>query len=117
MLGPRQVGKSFLLSSLKPDVTINLASPAVFRQYVARPELLEQELRSVGAKTRTVLLDEVQRVPPLLDVVQVLHDELPGRFRFLLSGSSYSRWRSFWRCCPAEALSSARSQTVRAAPK
>ena len=31
LLGPRQVGKSTLLAELKPDLTLNLASPATFR--------------------------------------------------------------------------------------
>ena len=45
------------------------------------------------ARMRTVLLDEVQRVPALFDVVQVLLDETPRRFRFLLSGSSARKLR------------------------
>lgn len=93
LLGPRQVGKSTLLHGLAPDLSLNLASPASFRAYAARPERLEQELRAAGAEVRTVLLDEVQRVPALLDVVQVLVDEMPGRFRFLLSGSSARKLR------------------------
>lgn len=41
----------------------------------------------------TVCIDEVQKVPALLDVVQVLTDDHPGRFRFLLSGSSARKLR------------------------
>lgn len=93
LLGPRQVGKSTLLASLKPDFSINLASPAVFRDYVAQPERLELELRAAGPQIRTVLIDEVQRVPALLDAVQTVVDEQPGRFRFLLSGSSARKLR------------------------
>jgi predicted AAA+ superfamily ATPase len=88
LTGPRQVGKSTLLAGLAPDLAISLAGPATFRRYVARPELLEIELRAAPAGVRTVLIDEVQRIPELLDVVQVFADEQPGRFRFLLSGSS-----------------------------
>jgi uncharacterized protein len=40
LLGPRQVGKSTLLGSLEPGFTLNLASLATFRDYVARPERL-----------------------------------------------------------------------------
>ena len=37
ILGPRQVGKPTLLASLKPDLTVNLASAAAFlRQKTAR---------------------------------------------------------------------------------
>ena len=88
LLGPRQVGKSTLLQSLQPDLTINLASPTAFRDYATHPERLEWELRAAGPQVQTVFLDEVQRVPELLNLVQVLIDEQPRRFRFLLSGSS-----------------------------
>ena len=93
LLGPRQVGKSTLLKSLEPDLSINLASPATFRDYATHPERLAAELRAAGPDVRTVLLDEVQRVPALLDTVQVLIDEQPNRFRFLLSGSSARKLR------------------------
>jgi len=88
LLGPRQVGKSTLLGALEPDWSLNLASPGTFRDYISHPERFETELRSAKPEVRTVLLDEVQRVPALLDSVQVLLDEKPGRYRFLLSGSS-----------------------------
>ena len=93
LLGPRQVGKSTLLASLRPDLTLNLASPAAFRDYVSRPEQLEHELEAAPATTKTVFIDEVQRVPALLDVAQVFLDRRPPRFRFLLSGSSARKLR------------------------
>lgn len=93
VLGPRQTGKSTLLGSLGPDLVLNLASPATYRDYVAHPERLEAELRAAPATTRTILLDEVQRVPALLDAVQVVLDSSPRRFRFLLSGSSLRKLR------------------------
>lgn len=37
LLGPRQVGKSTLVRSLKPDLTINLARPFEFGNYAKRP--------------------------------------------------------------------------------
>ena len=93
LLGPRQVGKSTLLGSLEPDVTINLASLATFREYVSQPERLEAELEAAPPTTRTVFIDEVQRVPALLDGVQAIIDAHPRRFRFLLSGSSARKLR------------------------
>ena len=93
LLGPRQVGKSTLLASLRPDLTLNLASPAAFRDYASRPEQLEQELDGAPATTKTVFIDEVQRVPALLDIAQVFLDRRPPRFRFLLSGSSARKLR------------------------
>ena len=93
VLGPRQVGKSTLLASLRPDSTLNFASPRVFRDYVGHPERLERELDAAPESTRTVFLDEVQRIPELLDAVQVIIDREPSRFRFLLSGSSARKLR------------------------
>ena len=93
LLGPRQVGKSTLLAALQPDLTLNLARPSTFRDFVSHPERLERELAAAPASTETVFIDEVQRVPALLDAVQVLLDQRPPRFRFLLSASSARKLR------------------------
>ena len=93
LLGPRQVGKSTLLGSLSPDLTINLASPTTFRDYISDPARFERELAAARSDVRTVMVDEVQRVPALLDAVQAVIDARPRRFRFLLSGSSARKLR------------------------
>lgn len=93
LLGPRQTGKSTLLGSLEPDIIVNLASLATFREYVTQPERLEAELGAAPSTARTVFVDEVQRVPALLDGVQAIIDAHPRRFRFLLSGSSARKLR------------------------
>jgi uncharacterized protein len=88
LLGPRQAGKSTLLGSMQPDVVLNLADPGVHRRYVAHPELLLETLDAAPDTTRVIFIDEVQKVPALLDAIQVVLDASPKRFRFLLSGSS-----------------------------
>jgi predicted AAA+ superfamily ATPase len=93
LLGPRQVGKSTLLASLNPDLTLNLASPQTFREYLTQPERLEYELTAKGSNFRTVFIDEVQKVPALLDTIQTLVDAQPTRWRFFLSGSSARKLR------------------------
>jgi predicted AAA+ superfamily ATPase len=93
LLGPRQVGKSTLLRALEPDLVLDLSSASTFRTYISRPERLEEELAAMPPRVRTVLIDEVQRVPALLDVVQAQLDARPQRFRFLLSGSSARKLR------------------------
>ena len=93
LLGPRQVGKSTLLRSLGPDRIIDLSFPSEFRTYLGRPETLEHELLAAGPDVRTVLIDEVQKVPELLDVAQAFLDREPKRFRFLFSGSSARKLR------------------------
>jgi predicted AAA+ superfamily ATPase len=93
VLGPRQVGKSTLLRGLEPDLTIDLASPSTFREYVTQPDRFERELESSSPGLRIVMINEVQRVPALLDAVQSVLDARPRRFRFLLSGSSARKLR------------------------
>ncbi len=93
LLGPRQVGKSTLLASLAPDLRVDLSSLDTFRHYVSDPGRLERELDAAPTSVKTVFIDEVQRVPPLLDVVQSQVDRHPRRFRFLLSGSSARKLR------------------------
>jgi septin family protein len=60
LLGPRQVGKSTLLASLAPDLTVDLSSLETFRQYVSDPGRLERELEAAPASVRTVFIDEVK---------------------------------------------------------
>ncbi len=73
---------------MAPDLELNFADPGVHRRYLAHPELLLEILDAAPASTRIVFIDEVQKVPALLDAIQVVLDSKPKRFRFLLSGSS-----------------------------
>ena len=90
LLGPRQTGKSTLVSSLNPDLSINLAHEATYLEFARNPRELEERLGALPAaeKTQTVFIDEVQRLPSLLNTVQALLDTTPLRYRFLLTGSS-----------------------------
>ncbi len=93
LLGPRQVGKSTLMAGLHPDLVLNLARESTFLEFAANPRALEERLLALTADQRHVLIDEVQRLPSLLNTVQALLDEHPGRFRFLLTGSSARKLR------------------------
>lgn len=59
LLGPRQVGKSTLVNSLKPDLRINFADELEYLNFSANPgelrKLIEQQ------KPKSVFIDEVQR--------------------------------------------------------
>lgn len=91
LLGPRQVGKSTLMRALAPDLTINLASEGEFLAYASDPDLLAQRIEA--AQPRSVLIDEVQRLPRLLNTVQAILDEGVRPPRFLLTGSSARKLR------------------------
>lgn len=79
-------GKStWLKQHYSGAVVIDLLAPEVFRSYSARPERL-REVTS-GAKSKTIIIDEVQKIPEFLDVVHALIEEGTG-FQFILTGSS-----------------------------
>ena len=82
--GPRQSGKSTLLHQTYPGARwIDLLKAEEFRLYLQRPETLREEL---SAHERFVVIDEVQKVPALLDEAHWLHEN--RGVRFALCGSS-----------------------------
>jgi predicted AAA+ superfamily ATPase len=89
--GPRQTGKTTLLRQHYPDAHwIDLLKADEYRRYLERPELLRQELSSRPTLGQ-VVIDEVQRVPALLDEVHWLHEN--RRVHFALCGSSARKVR------------------------
>ena len=92
LFGPRGTGKTTWLRHRLPDaLQINLLKPDVYREMSARPERLAEAILGAPEK-REILIDEVQRVPELLNVV---HDliESGARRRFVLTGSSARKLR------------------------
>ncbi len=90
LLGPRQVGKSTLLQSLKPDLILNLANEQEFLNFTSNPAELEERIDE--ARPNSILIDEVQRLHSLLNTVQVLIDQ-NKKIQFYLSGSSARKLR------------------------
>jgi predicted AAA+ superfamily ATPase len=93
LLGPRQVGKSTLLRQLEPDLIVNLAREKEFLDHSSNPALLEELIRET--KPKVVFIDEIQRIPSILNTVQAIIDEQKGpkKIKFLLSGSSARKLR------------------------
>jgi predicted AAA+ superfamily ATPase len=91
LLGPRQTGKSILISALSPDLSINLARESTFLEFASDPTLLDAQINAL--KPRTVFIYEVQRLPSLLNTVQAIIDESRGTLRFFLTGSSARKLR------------------------
>ncbi|MDR1728762.1 MAG: AAA family ATPase [Acidobacteriota bacterium] len=87
LFGPRGTGKSTWLKTRMPDaLLVDLLEPAVSYQLRARPAFL-RELLDGDPRVRTVVIDEIQRVPTLLTVVHQLMEEKRG-VRFVMTGSS-----------------------------
>lgn len=87
LFGPRGTGKSTYAKQVFPDaLAIDLRAGPVARTLTAAPERLHDAIDGTPRGT-WVVIDEVQRIPALLDVVHQRLDREPGR-RFLLTGSS-----------------------------
>jgi predicted AAA+ superfamily ATPase len=95
LLGPRQTGKSTLVGQLHPQLTINLVHEPTYLDFARNPRELEERLAALppSGGPQTVFIDEVQRLPSLLNTVQVLLDRPGNPFRFLLTGSSARKLR------------------------
>jgi len=89
LFGPRQTGKTFLIRRSLPDALIyDLLDSATDLALSRSPERIGEELGDVN---RTVVIDEIQRLPGLLNEVHRLI-EARGT-RFLLTGSSARKLR------------------------
>jgi predicted AAA+ superfamily ATPase len=92
LFGPRGTGKSTWLAQEFPDaLRLDLLAPDVLRTYQARPERLRERIAAEPG-VNTVVIDEVQKAPQLLDVVHSLVEERVGP-RFVLTGSSARKLR------------------------
>ncbi len=90
LFGARQTGKSTLLRSTFPEARfVDLLEADTFRGLAFRPESLRESLR---ARSGLVVIDEIQKLPALLDEVQLLIDRHPS-LRFVLTGSSARKLR------------------------
>jgi len=89
LLGPRQTGKTFLVRQTLPEARLyDLLDASIYLALSRDPTRLAQELTP---KDRVVVIDEIQRLPELLNEV---HRLIEGRgIRFLLTGSSARKLR------------------------
>ena len=96
LFGARQTGKTTLLQEvLHPDLVYNFADPEERGRMLAKPGLFRRECAALpkGRGRRTVFVDEAQLVPSVFDAIQVMFDEDPDRFQFVLCGSSARKLR------------------------
>lgn len=97
LFGARQTGKTALLRRLLPATTVqffDLQDSALRRRLEADPAVFGREVRALPRSIRHVVVDEIQKVPALLDEVQALYDGSPPRRQFFLTGSSGRRLRT-----------------------
>lgn len=89
LFGPRQTGKTSLVRHTMKEVRVyDLLDTTIYLALSQNPGRLAQELTS---RDRTVVIDEIQRLPVLLNEVHRLIETLG--IRFLLTGSSARKLR------------------------
>lgn len=89
LFGARQTGKTTLARRFDSDLSISFVQPDVRQRYEKSSQLLRGEVEALvshQSKRPLVVLDEVQKVPAILDVVQDLIDR--DKANFVLTGSS-----------------------------
>ena len=87
--GPRQVGKTTLLRQTYPHAFwVDLLKADEFRRYATRPEALRLSIQAAGAgPSRQVVVDEIMKVPALLDEVHWMIENLDVRFALCASSA------------------------------
>ena len=87
--GPRKVGKSYWIHHHLPKATvIDLLKTDVYADYASRPSLLRERHQD---RKGLIVIDEIQKIPALLDEVHWLIEN--KRSSFLLTGSSARKLR------------------------
>jgi uncharacterized protein len=89
LFGARGTGKTTYLKDIfdpGESMYIDLLEPATEDLYIRNPDRLEQHVSALPAKVEWILIDEIQKVPRLLDVAHMLI-EATGK-KFVLTGSS-----------------------------
>ena len=87
LFGPRGTGKTTWLKMNYPDALfIDLLSTNAYISYTANPERIK-ELVLGNPDKKTIIIDEVQRVPSILTIVHQIIEEKRG-IQFILTGSS-----------------------------
>jgi predicted AAA+ superfamily ATPase len=95
LFGPRQTGKSTLVGeTLERDFwTVNLLLNEPFTRYSKYPELFRKEAvqKIEQERVKIIFVDEIQKVPVLLNEIQFLMDQ--KKIQFILTGSSARKLR------------------------
>ena len=91
LFGPRLTGKSTLLKTnyvtRKEVLYIDLLDTTDLMRYLRDTAAFYREIKVAQKETPTIIVDEIQKIPLLLDEIHRLLEEFP-HLRFIMSGSS-----------------------------
>ncbi|OGI20783.1 MAG: hypothetical protein A3B68_09615 [Candidatus Melainabacteria bacterium RIFCSPHIGHO2_02_FULL_34_12] len=90
IFGPRQVGKStFLKDFFKKEsfAYYDLLKTSEYMKFSTNPGVLSKEIEALNQNIKCIIIDEIQRVPDLLNEIHRIIEERKS-LHFFLSGSS-----------------------------
>jgi predicted AAA+ superfamily ATPase len=95
LFGARGTGKTSYLqtlrdSALSGSIYLDFLNNTTFRRYLQNPDLLIAEVDTVISQNQraVIIIDEVQKIPAILDTVHLLIERHSGKAVFVLTGSS-----------------------------
>jgi len=92
LLGPRGTGKTWWTRTEYPEaLRVDLLDPETLRSMAARPERLRERVAG-QPHLKQVVIDEVQKLPELLEVAHLMIEEKRG-VQFIFTGSSARKLR------------------------
>ena len=111
LFGARGTGKTTLMTDFfqgEQVFGVDLLEGQLYSDYLSRPGLLGERLNALPDGIRWVFIDEIQKIPALLDEVHRLL--FAERFRFALTGSSARKLKrggpTCWRVARSSITSS-----------
>jgi len=98
LFGPRQTGKTTLVQKSIAEhesMQINLLHNETFLKYKKNPVIFRNEVKFFMEQNRgkTVFVDEIQKLPEILDEIHSLLEEYKKRISFIMTGSSARKLR------------------------
>ena len=100
ILGPRGSGKTYYINNLLLEFNnvfkIDLLNNELYIRYLKNPELLmgEINLKIIDGEVLYIFIDEIQRIPQLLNEVHRSIEEYKEQIVFILTGSSARKLKS-----------------------
>ena len=73
LFGPRLTGKTTLLRAVASDAYFDLLDPELELQYRSSPSLFWEQIK-ILPRGSTIVIDEIQKIPELLNYVQMAID-------------------------------------------
>lgn len=95
LFGPRGVGKTTHIKNigfLKNAIYINLLKASEENRFSRNPDELSAIAAALPTRRQHIIIDEVQKVPKLLDIVHDVIEKMP-HVKFILTGSSARKLR------------------------